>query len=252
MKPIRLFFLTSCFLLWNQGILSAQVEQEFTLYTDDISHFLPPLSELMDSAMANNHTVQFRDLQLIIDRCKLKANKKEWTRNLGIQADIRYGTFDNYSTNSTTDQSLSTYATTRNEFKWGYAAYINMPLYTLVNRKNQMKLATTELEQAKKMAEAQRDEVRQLVIRQYHDVILKQRLLKIKSKLRETSAINMQMTEKDFANGVIQTSEYARISEIVSRAEADFESAQIDFQTSYLILEEIVGMKFKRTNVTQP
>ena len=62
--------------------------------------------------------------------------------------------------------------------------------------------------QAQSMTEVQRDETRQLVIRQYNDLILKQRLLRIKSKYPEALRINMQMVEKEFTNGIISVTEY--------------------------------------------
>jgi hypothetical protein len=94
------------------------------------------------------------------------------------------------------------------------------------------------------MAQVQRIELRQTVIRQYNELILKHNLLKIKSKFLETSRINAQMAEKEFLNGVALVSEYARIAEINSRVESDFETVRMDFLTAYLILEEIVGIKF--------
>ncbi|MEI7663678.1 MAG: hypothetical protein WCK34_15835, partial [Bacteroidota bacterium] len=42
-----------------------------------------------------------------------------------------------------------------------------MPLNTIVNRRNEIKLAKAEIEQAFQTAEEQRAETRQLIIRQY-------------------------------------------------------------------------------------
>lgn len=226
----------------------AQSGSQFDPLKDDISNKILPLEMLIDSAIANNPYVQFRDLQLIVNSCKMKANRVEWTRNVGMQADVRYGNFYNYSANSSGGVEPPPVATVRNETKYGAALYVNLPFYTLVNRRNQLKLANAEIDQAQKMAEVQRDEVRQLVIRQYNDLILKQRLLNIKSKYLETSRINMQMVEKEFSNGIISVTEYARISEIVTRTESDFENSRMDFLTAYMILEEIVGIKFNLTN----
>jgi hypothetical protein len=72
--------------------------------------------------------------------------------------------------------------------------------------------------------------------------------LKLKAKYIETARINLEMVEREFQNGVVSVGEYSRISEIVTRTEADFESARIDFITSYMVLEEIVGFKFNLTN----
>ena len=56
-----------------------------------------------------------------------------------------------------------------------------------MNRKNLIGTARGEVEEANYLAEVQRDQVRQAVIKAYQDCILKQRMLKIKSKRLETS-----------------------------------------------------------------
>lgn len=235
-------------LLLFHHTLRGQSATIFDPVKSEIHDYLPSLQVLIDSALKNNSSVQFRDLQVIVNESKLRASRNEWTRSIGVQTDIRYGTFDNFSTNQSVGQTPSTFATTRSEFKWGYAAYLNLPIFNIINRRNQIHMAQAELEQAESMAEVQKDELRQMVIKQYNELILQQRLLKIKSRLLETSRINMLMSEKEFLNGIIPISEFARISEIVSRAESDFEVVRIDFLTAYMILEEIVKVKFNLSN----
>jgi outer membrane protein TolC len=133
---------------------------------------------------------------------------------------------------------------------YGFGAYLKVPIYDIINRKNQINQSKAEIEKAISMAEAQRNDVRQLIIKQYNDVILKQRLLKNKLRYIETARINMQMTEKEFLNGVIPTGEYTRISEIISRAESDLENSRVDFITSFMMLEELAGCKFKINTTT--
>jgi outer membrane protein TolC len=249
---MRIFYTFSLllFIHWliSMGSAYGQQGSGFDPAKDEISGKLPPLSVLIDSAISNDPYIRFRDLQLVINNCKLKANRVEWTRNVGFQADVRYGNFYNYSINSSGGTDPAAIATNRLETKYGGSLYVKFPVYDFLNRRNQLKLAEVEIEQARSMSEVQRDETRQLVIRQYNDLVLKQRLLRIKAKYLETSRIKMQMVEKEFTNGIISVTEYARISEIVTRTEADFEIARVDFLTSYLILEEITGMKFNLTN----
>jgi len=230
----------------------AQKIKDFDLLKDDIELMLPPLEAIIDSALLHNPNVRFRDLQIDVNGYKLKADRSQWTRNLGIQADARYGTFDNFSTNTAEGQNPALFATKTNQLNYGAGTYIKLPIFDVVNRKNQIKLAKAELEQAKSFSLAQRNELRQAVIKQYNDVILKQRLLKIKSKYSETTRINLEMVEKEFLNGIITVTEYARITGIFSTSEADFESSKMDFRTAYMILEEIVGIKFNLTKKLNP
>jgi outer membrane protein TolC len=221
----------------------AQEPVKFDLMKDNIETMLPPLETLIDSALTNNPHVKFRDLQISVNENKLNADRSQWARNVGIQSDIRYGTFNNFSMNTAEGQSPSNFATQTNQFVYGAGAYIKFPIFDILNRKNQVDLAKFEVGQAQSMAAVQRNEVRQSVVIQYNQVILTHRLLRNKSKYIESARVNMEMAENEFHNGVIPVGEYTRISEIVSRAEADFETARADFITSFMILEEIIGYK---------
>ena len=214
------------------------------MLSDDVTQVLPPLGVLIDSAILHDSYVQFRRLQVEVNKYKLNTARNQWQRNLGIQSDIRYGTFDIFSINESGGQTPATFGTSRSEMKYGYAAYLKFPLYDLTSRKTQKKLAQAEIEQAESMAQNQADETRRKVIQQYNDLVLAQRLLIIKSKYYETSKLNLQMTEKEFVNGVIPITEYSRISEIVTRAEADFETARMNFTNAFMLLEDLVGFRF--------
>ncbi len=225
-----------------------QDSKEFNLMKDNIESMLPPLETIIDSAIKNNFYVKFRDQQITVNDSKLKAERSLWTKNLGIQTDVRYGTFDNFSTNTAAGQNPNLFATRSNQLNYGAGAYLKIPIYDIVSRKSQIRLAKAEVEQAQSLSQDQRNTVRQTVIKQYNDLIVKHRILKIKSKYAETSKINMAMVEKEFLNGVIPITEYSRQSESASRTETDFETSLMDFKTAFMLLEEIAGVRFLKND----
>ncbi len=222
---------------------------EQNLLSLDIESLLPPLETIIDSAIAKNPYVKFRDQQIIVNEFKLKSDRVRWMENLGLQSDARYGTFDNFSMNTAAGQTPSVIATRNNQFNYGVGAYIKLPLFDFVNRKHLVGAAKAEMDQAISLAAVQRDELRQAVIKQYNELVLKMKLLKIKSKYLETSHINIQMADKEFKNGVLSVAEYSKISEIVSLAETDYQTVYTEFTTAYMILEELAGFKFKINNI---
>lgn len=226
----------------------AQQNKAFDLFKDNIESILPPLETIIDSAIARNPYVKFRDLQIAMNEQKLSTSRLEWTRDLGFQTDMRYGTFDNFASNVIAGQNPALTSTKSTELNYGVGAYIRIPFYDFLSRRHQVKFAKAEVAQAQSYSLVQRNELRQLVIKQYNEVIVKHRLLKIKSKYAETAKINMEMAEKQFLNGVVNVAEYSSITEIVSRSETDFESSKMEFRTAYMLLEEIVGIKFNLTN----
>jgi outer membrane protein TolC len=235
MKSLRLSFIIF--------ILFAELNAQEIDKNRDFAELLPPLEALIDSAIEKNSFIEYRDLQIVINDLQLKSAKIDWTRSVGVQASYGYGNFYNNSISSETS-SGSTIESSRSEIKYLAAVSLNIPLYSILNRKSDIKRARVEKEQAESMARLQRDELRQLVIKQYNTVILNQRLLKIKTKYFETAALSLQIADKQFLNGVIPVDEYARLNQIFASAEADYETARSEFQTSLLILQEITGLRY--------
>lgn len=246
MKNIHKLLLISlllCIITGIPGQLSAQVENTDTRsITIDVP--IPPLVVILDSAISNNPMVRFREQGITGKESNLTYYKNYWSRNIGVQADVRYGTFNNFSTNTAEGQTPSVISTNTSQVVYGIGMYLKFPLQDMVDRRNQITMAKSELDQARSMAEAQRDELTQMVIKQYNDVILKQRILAIKSKNLGSSKVNMDMVEKQFQNGVVSVTEYTRITDIVSDVQSEYETARTDFLTSYMILEEMAGFKF--------
>lgn len=204
------------------------------------SFLLPPLIDLIDSAIKKNADVQYRNFEIQLRETNLKSEKIYWTKNMGLQADSRYGTFDNFSSSSTT-QSTTLLTSTNRQFNYGVGVYMKLPLGDMLNRKNQVKRAQTEVEEAKRLAAAQADEIRQAVIKLYQDVLLRQKLLKIKSVALGNARVNAEMVDKEFRNGLIPIMEYVRISDIVSRAEGEYEVEKKEYTTAKLLLENLTG-----------
>lgn len=127
---------------------------------------------------------------------------------------------------------------------YGVGLYLKFPFVDIVDRRNQIIRASAEVEQARSMVEVQETELTQLIIRLYEDLILKQRLLNIQSLAIGNARVNMEMIETEFRNGIITVTEYVRVSDIVTRAESDYEKAKTDFTSAKMVMEEIAGFSF--------
>jgi outer membrane protein TolC len=214
----------------------------------EYSFNLPPLGALIDSAMKYYPMLKLRRQAIDAKVANLKSQEISWVKNFGIQSDVRYGTFDIFSTTTAEGQNPAMYATQNTQLNYGIGAFLKIPIYDIVNRKYQINQAKSELSQAQTMAEAQQSELKQLVIRQYNEVLLKQKLLKIQSKKLSNARINMDMVETQFRNGKIPVDEYVRILDMATGSESNYESAKSEFTVSFMILEEIVGFRINTTN----
>ena len=245
MRRFCTVFLLCCHCLLLVSIGVGQTARHYSIEKDDISTLIPPLAVLIDSAIAHNPGLKSKDLSVMVNRYALQAFINSLSKNHSVSADVRYGTFTNYATDALTNLAVST---NKSEFRYGIGGTVKFMIADVLDRKNQIRMAKTEIDIARSDYEEKQIELRKIVIQQYNDLILRQRLMKLAAKNLETVKINMQMAEKEFLNGVIPLTEYTNISAGVANTEAGFENARMDFLNAYMILEEIVGMKFNIVN----
>jgi outer membrane protein TolC len=207
----------------------------------------PPLKAVIDSVLKRNSMLKFRKNHIGVKESTLESERIYWTRNMGLQADGRYGTLNNFSS-SEDGVSNTAYSTLSTQYNYSVGFYVKFPVFDMLNRKNQIRLAKFEVDEAKNMADFQEDEIRQTVIKLYQDLILKQKLLLIRSKSLSDGKINMQMVEKEFRNGTVPISEYVRITGMTSNLEADYEMAKSEFIIAKQLLEDMAGFVFNLTN----
>jgi outer membrane protein TolC len=204
---------------------------------------LPSLKVIIDSVLSRNAMLKFRNQHIGVKESTLASERIYWTRNFGLQADTKYGNLNNFSTNSDAQGNTSVLTTT-SQFNYSAGVYVKFPIFDFLNRKHQVGLARLELDEAKSMAQFQEDEIRQIVIRMYQDLVLKQKILKIKSTILGDGKVNINMVEKEFRNGVVPISEFVRITGMTSAMEVDYESAKSEFITTKLQLEDMAGFVF--------
>ncbi|MEZ7498482.1 TolC family protein [Flavobacterium sp. Arc3] len=204
---------------------------------------LPPIKIVIDSVLKRNAMIKFRNQEIGVKESTLATERIYWTKNMGVQTDMGYGNLNNFSTNANATGSTSALTTTT-QFNYSVGVYLKIPVFDFINRKNQVGLARLEVDAAKSMAQFQEDEVRQTVIKMYQDLVLKQKILKIKSKSLGDNKVNMEMVEKEFRNGIVPVAEFVRITSIASNVEADYESAVSEFIIAKKLLEDMAGFVF--------
>ncbi len=222
----------------------SQEQAYFNPLNSNITDFIPPLTALIDSAISHSPEVKFWQAVIRANESKILTQKRLWMKNLGVSADVRYGTYDNFLLNETPAGVPTTVYSNQTQTRYGTSLYLKLPLYELANRKNNVRFAKEELNQAQYNLETKVNEIRERVIKQYYELILAQKVLKVQSEALQNSNINLDMAEKRFKDSEITLSELTSISESNSRAKALFESAKVDFVTSYKLLEELVGFEF--------
>jgi outer membrane protein TolC len=235
---ILLLSLLSVNLLQGQELLYGNSQE----LSAAISNF-PPLQAVIDSVIKRSAMVNFRTNNIEAKEAALASERLHWTRNLGLQVDSRYGNLNNFTSNED-GEALSQVLTTTTQLNYSAGFFLKFPLFDGLNRKHQIKLAESEVEAAKSMVQFENEQLRKMVITLYQELLLKQKLLQIRSESLGDGRVNMQMVEKEFRNGLVPMSEYVRINSMTTNMEAAYETALSEFITTKKMLEDMAGFVF--------
>jgi len=220
----------------------------FNPLIEDITQRIPPLDDLIDSAIVHAPMLKYYNADIAEWRYKVKTASRTWMRNFYIDASVQ-NDFWNASTSNTSNLGdNSTIYSNQNNYRGLYGLHVSLPMEDLWDRRNQVKTATKEIEKSMAQKENQILELRQNIITQYNQLIVNQRILKNANESVIAGAMNKEMGDKEFINGQTTLYELAYIMEMYRIAVYNYETSRNAFYNSYLILQELCGFKFNVIN----
>lgn len=246
---LLLFILVISFNIKAQPADTVNNKDEFTYINpieEEIEDYLPPLQTLIDSTISNSPLLKQKNSAAIISSLNTESVQKHWSKYIGINSNVKYGLFDNLILREGDNDNLNTgLVNTTQQTRYSGGIYIKLPLQELIDRKNKVKIAKEEEKIAEYKYQQEKKDLRKLVIKKYNNLLLNQKLLKVKNNYVQNVKIQKQMAEQKFKNNEIEISQLTKLSSMYAKALTEYESAKSDFDNAYMILQEIVGMKFK-------
>ncbi len=212
---------------------------------DDFAGNVPPLSILIDSAMTHSPLLLYTADEIKIKERERVSARREWTENIGVESSFKYGMFDNfYVTENPAEAINDSYLSTSEQFRYSAGLTVRLPIFDIYDRRNQLKIAELKVQQSKRQMEETRNEIKTMVIGYYHEMISKHNILMIRNQEYLSTELQLQMAENQFKNGEIPLSDLTRYKSTHIKSMIDLETAKSEFLTSYMILQEVTGVKF--------
>ena len=213
------------------------------LEANDISKRLPPLDSLFTIAKDNSPRLKFFDADYEYWDGQVTLARKSWLRNINLEAAYGYGIFDNLGNQQIAGDPGSQTLFSTEQSRYTLGASIKLPLSSIFNRNREIKNAKAEADKSKFNKDYAIWELEQLIVRQYNDLIRAHRLFFISNSIVETYKVQSIRAEKDFANGVINVTEYTRLQQMLNQAISSFESQRAEFLIALKSLEGTIGIQ---------
>jgi len=212
----------------------------------DLQRQLLPLDSIIAIAVKHSPTVKFQQDVVDADQAQVEYTQKQWSNNVVGFVNYSGGNQNIVSADNQTPGSMSSSDITSG-FRVGIQ--INLPLFELMGRKSQVKVAKFQLNSAVSKKEESEQDIKTLVIQFYYELIYANNLLAIRNEAKQSTINQYQIAEKQFKDGIIDIGELSRLKTIEINASADFEDAKRQFSTLYGQIEPTIGVPIAKLMV---
>lgn len=207
----------------------------------DLAQYLPPLSILIDSAIANSTQVKLAEIQIKMREYEVSQNKKDWSDLVSFSGQYRYTDITGLAV---TEDGLPVQSQSSAGFYLG--AGVRVPLSYLTQKKDRMEMAKLNVDVMETQYEAARKMVREEVINTYNELLLLQKLINISSEARESTDIIYQMSEERFRDGELGLEQMGSNTGLKAKYASEYEQMKTQFSNTYSRLERLVGVPLSK------
>lgn len=197
------------------------------------------IDRLTEAALLNSALVDAIQLDRSIIKEDLHIARKDIYNNVSLVGDYLYGNLGLLSLSEGAQIGIGTGLASR----YSGGVRFSLPIDRLTSRHNRINRVELQLKQAEFLQIAKEDEIKQIIIGLYQDVVLSRRMLKVHTEAKESASINRQMGEKSFREGQILLADLSVINESYTRAAIDYEASYTSYETAIRVLEEVAGVK---------
>ena len=199
---------------------------------------LPPLDVLFENAK-NTPIYEMADVKAAIERKLLAKEKRAFLGFFSLRGSYQYGMFGNESTY--TDVAIAPYLSYSTQAQNGYTvgAGVSIPLDQLFDLKPRVSRQKLAFRSAELEREIKYDEIKKEIIEMYAMATSQLQVLQMRSESLVLATVQYEISEKNFANGTIESSELSIDKERQSKAREAFESSKFELTKSLMILEVI-------------
>jgi outer membrane protein TolC len=200
---------------------------------------LPTLEEVLLLARKKSPQIRMQEALIQKNEHLIEAQRKQWLDGIGV--DLQLGT----GNQALLVQQVSGQVESFNNINNGYRAAVNVriSMFDVVGRKSLIKMAQYEQQVAHEKRAISEEELTTLIIGKYYAIQTARNLVKIKSEAKQAAHINRQMAEKEFEEGALAITEVARIIELASKADAEYEVAKQYLFENWHVLRNLTGIE---------
>lgn len=228
----------------SQQTNSAPPETWQTVFFEMPTKALPLLTKA-----AIEHSAQLNALEVekSINQLDVKLTKQKILDAVSFGGSYTYG---NLSSVALADPLNSNQFNTFSSSRYSTGVLLALPLGQIVGRGNQIRKEELNLRHTEAVRQDREDQIRQQLISLYQNVLLARKLLTIQQDAYVTVQTRYDLAERQFRQGQMLLADYSQAATTLTAAAVAQEAARNQYNTSFMLLEEVVGTKISSLMTT--
>ncbi len=207
----------------------------------DLAQYLPPLSILIDTAIANSPAVKQIENQIMMQEYNVRIVRKDWTEMISASGGAYYSS----NSQSTISEDFGLLPESQ-ALTYRVGGGVNVPLDFFATRGDRIAIEKLQVENLKMQREIIKDAVAKQVLETYNLLLLSQRLLSISTAEKEAAVIIYEMSEKKFRDGELTLDQLAANTGFKAKSATSYEKQRTQFSDAYNRLERLVGVPLSK------
>ncbi|WP_046243468.1 TolC family protein [Hymenobacter terrenus] len=216
-----------------------------TIFFDSPATALPLLT-----AAAVQHSAQLKGMETekAISQQDLKIAKKSILGSLALAGTFNYG---NLAGGAVPDPDSPGQFATVNSVRYSTGVSLSLPLDRIVNRNHLIKKQELFYERNESFRQERENVVRQQLIPLYQNVLLAKKLLTLRQEASVASQTNYKLAERQFRQGQLSLTAFSEANGQYTDATIAEVTARNQYDTAFMLLEEVVGTKISSLMTTR-
>lgn len=221
--------------------------------TDSVSNdlafeklIIPNLETCIQSALTNSPLLKANDQQIEKLLEEIKIKKKSWLDYVQIDANSRYGLFNQLTLSESTGGTDIAVQQAKEQFNYFAGLTIKLPLSYFVSNKNEQKILKHSIKESELKKEELKNEISKLVVVEYFKLKNYYDMLDAQQNNLQTTQIDYLKAKKDVQNGMLGMTEFASVSTSYTKAVEAFTKTKNDYYTQFYILKILTGSNLQQ------
>lgn len=209
---------------------------------------IPDLEICIQSALNNSWLVKANQLEIETLLEEIKIKKKSWLDNIQIEANTRYGLFNQISLSQSIGSTTPDVAlqSAKEQFNYFAGLTLKLPLSFFSINKSEQKIKKINIKEVELKREELKKELSKVIISEYFK-------FKTLSELVDAHQNNLQNAQLDYFRGksevkvgMLGLTEFAAMSNAYTKALDAFTATKNDYYAQYYLLKLLTGTNLQK------